>query len=119
MSDSYQIKNQTAPHFLTVQIVGWADVFTRAVYKDIIIDSFRYCRTKKDLWIHAYVIMSNHIHCVLSSESNLSSIVRDFKKFTSKSIFKAIETENESRREWLMMMIFKYHAKFNKRTKEM
>ena len=61
--------------------------------------------------------MSNHIHCILSTVFNLSDIVRDFKKHTSKEIIKTIETEKESRREWLMM-IFEYHAKFNNRVKE-
>jgi len=114
MSDGYQIKNQQALHFLTFQVVGWADVFTRQVYRDIIIDSFNYCRKHKNLKIYAYVIMSNHIHCILSSENNLSDIVRDFKKHTSKQILSEIKLQTESRREWLMM-VFKYHAKFNER----
>jgi putative transposase len=33
---------------------------------------------------------------------NLSDILRDFKKFTSKKIVEAIQTEPESRREWLL-----------------
>ena len=50
------------------------------------------------------------ISTALSTEANLSGIVRDFKRHTSKTIIEAVETQNESRREWLMM-IFKYHAK--------
>lgn len=33
---------------------------------------------------------------------NLSDILRDFKKFSSKAIIKAIEEENESRKDWLI-----------------
>ena len=59
--------------------------------------------------------MSNHIHCIVSANNNLSDVVRDFKKFTSKEILKLVnENTKESRKEWLLM-IFKYHAKFNKR----
>ena len=61
--------------------------------------------------------MSNYIHCILSTDLNLSDIVRDFKKHTSKEIVKTVETENESIREWLLM-IFQYHAKFNNRVNE-
>jgi REP element-mobilizing transposase RayT len=62
--------------------------------------------------------MSNHVHCIVSAENNLSDIVRDFKKFTSKEILKAIGDHiQESRKEWLLM-IFKYHAKFNKRVEK-
>lgn len=116
MSDGYQIKDQNALYFLTFQVVGWADIFTRKAYRDIVIESFKYCRTNKQLKIFSYVIMSNHVHCILSSENNLSEIIRDFKKHTSKSILKEIENQNESRQEWLKM-IFKYHAKYNKRNK--
>jgi len=117
MSESYQIRDQNAVHFLTFQVVGWADIFTRKCYRDILIESFNYCRTHKNLKLHAYVIMSNHVHCILSSENNLSDVVRDYKKYTSKAILKAIKEQPESRREWLMM-IFEYHAKFNKRNKD-
>lgn len=114
MPDSYQIKDQNAVHFLTFQVVGWVDIFTRKSYRDIIIESFNYCRIHKLLKLHAYVIMSNHIHCILSTENNLSDIIRDFKKHTSRAILKEINEQPESRREWLMI-VFKYHAKYNKR----
>ena len=115
MSESYQIRDPQGLYFLTFQVVGWADIFTRKIYRDIIIESFNYCRIHKGLKLHAYVIMSNHVHCILSTtEFNLSDIVRDFKKYTSKAILKSIEGPHESRRAWLML-VFKYHAKFNKR----
>ena len=53
--------------------------------------------------MYAYVIMSNHIHLIIQAEdNNLSDILRDFKKFTSRSILKMIQTESESRREWIL-----------------
>jgi REP element-mobilizing transposase RayT len=60
--------------------------------------------------------VANHVHVIMrSKDGNLSDVVRDFKKYTAKQIFEIIETSNkESRKEWLEM-IFKYHAKFNKR----
>ena len=118
MADAYQIKNQKGLYFLTLQIVGWAVVFTRAVYRDMIIESFKYFRKTKGLKIYAYLIMSNHIHCIVSANDNLSDVIRDLKKFTDKEILKAIgENIQESRKAWLLM-IFKYQAKFNKRVKK-
>ena len=35
MSYAYRISDQEAAHFLTFQIVGWVDVFTRKIYRDI------------------------------------------------------------------------------------
>ena len=44
----------------------------------------------------------------------LSAIIRDFKKYTANQIIKFVETSNsESRRDWLLL-VFRYHAKFNK-----
>ena len=107
MAEAYQIRNQQGLYFLTMQVVGWADIFTRSIYRDIIIESFDYCRKQKCLKIYAYVIMSNHVHCIVSTENNLSDIVRDFKKFTSKKILKLVEENiQKSRKAWLMM-IFK------------
>jgi REP element-mobilizing transposase RayT len=99
--------------------VGWADVFSRQIYRDILIESFKYCREHKELEIFAYVVMTNHVHCILRSKNGkLSDLVRDFKKHTSKQIMESIENNaKESRKEWLEM-IFKYYAKFNKRSKD-
>jgi hypothetical protein len=63
VADAYQIKNQKGLYFLTLQVVGWAAIFTRKSYRDIfIIDSFVFCRKSKGLKVYSYVIMSNHVH---------------------------------------------------------
>jgi REP element-mobilizing transposase RayT len=56
--------------------------------------------------------MTNHIHLIVSAKPNfnLSNILRDFKKLTSKSIIESIQFENESRRDW-MLNHFEYAAK--------
>lgn len=104
------------PYFLTFQVVGWADVFSRKVYRDFILENLTSSRNEKGLYLYGYVIMSNHIHLVVQQkDGKLSEWVRDFKKFTSKKLLNLIlENPQESRREWLQM-IFEYHAKFNKR----
>lgn len=109
-ADGYKIRDQSATHFLTFSIMGWIDIFSRQRYRDIIIESFQFCRKNKGLLIGGYVIMSNHIHVIwTASNNNLSDIVRDFKTFTSKAITSSIENEPESRREWLLYM-FRFFA---------
>ncbi|HNR55913.1 MAG TPA: transposase [Flavobacteriales bacterium] len=62
-----------------------------------------YCQTNKGLHVHAWVIMSNHVHAILSTpEADLSDVIRDLKGHTSKAIVKAVQQENESRREWML-----------------
>ena len=106
----YQIRNQYHTHYLTLTIVGWADIFTRKNYKDIIIDSLAYCQKEKGFIIYAYVIMSNHLHLIATakeSSKGLSAILGDFKRHTAKQIIKAIKTQPESRREWLLRAVVK------------
>ena len=117
----YKIHNQKGLYFLTLTTVGWIDVFTRAIYRDIIVDSLKYCRKEKGLVVYAYVIMSNHIHLIAQSESEtqtLSDIIRDFKSFTAKEIRKKVEDvkTGESRRDWLMYL-FSYFASGNQRNR--
>ena len=114
MGEAYQIRDQDQVYFLTFQVVGWADIFSRKVYRDIIIDSFIYCRKNKGMLLYSYVFMTNHVHVVMQRKhGDLSGLVRDFKKFTSKQILKEVKTnQQESRRAWLEM-IFEYHAKYN------
>ncbi|MCH7399865.1 transposase [Belliella sp. DSM 107340] len=119
MGDAFQIRDQEMPYFLTFQVVGWADVFTRKRYRDFILENLTYCRKSKGLYLFGYVIMSNHIHLLVQQkDGRLSDWVRDFKKFTSKKLIKMIlENPDERRKEWLQM-IFEYHGKFNKRNND-
>lgn len=53
--------------------------------------------------------MSNHCHLIMHTEGfNLSDVIRDFKKHTTKKIFEAIENnEAESRKRWLLWLLKK------------
>jgi REP element-mobilizing transposase RayT len=103
MSTGYQIKDQRALHFLTFQIVDWIDIFTRKVYRDILIDSFKYSLENTCFQLFAYVIMSNHVHLIANnSDGKLSENIRDIKKFTSKKIIETMLQISESRETWLL-----------------
>lgn len=95
-------------YFSTSTIVEWSPVFTTDVYFKIIIDSLRYCQINKGLNLIAYVIMPEHIHLVTSNleEVNLSDIMRDFKRFTSKEISTQLERDNKN----FMLEVFKKSA---------
>ena len=118
MPDSYVIKDQYAAYFLTFQVVAWVDLFTRKRYRDIIVDSFNFCVAHKGLKVHAWVVMSNHVHCILSSEEgHLSDTVRDLKRHTAKQILESMHEEHESRREWILYQ-FKRAAREHVRNKD-
>jgi putative transposase len=111
MPTGYQIKDQSSAYFLTFQVVYWVDVFSRAIYRDILIESLKYCQQEKGLEIFAYVIMSNHVHLLARSAcEDLSGTIQDFKKYTSKKIIETIESTDESRKAW-MLRLFLHSAK--------
>lgn len=91
-------------YFVTLTITNWVDLFTRRIYSDFIIDNLAYCQKHKKLNIYAYVLMTNHLHLIANVEDgSLGDVLRDFKTFTSKQLFKLIEGNlSESRREWLL-----------------
>ena len=114
MTTGYHISDQNGVYFLTFQIVDWVDIFTRKIYKDIVIESFKFCIENKGLRLFSYVIMSNHIHLIACANEpfKLSDIIRDFKKYTAKSFLIEINSNTESRRDW-MLKRFEFAAKSN------
>jgi len=91
------------PHFITATVVDWIDVFSRKKYRDCIIDNLQYYIKHRGMIVYGYVIMSNHIHLIIQAkDENLSDILRDFKKYTARTILGKIQTENESRKEWML-----------------
>ena len=116
----FQIRDQYAVHFITSTVVEWIDVFTRKMYADILIDSLKFCQENKGLNIHAWCIMSNHIHLIISTNGikRLYEVIRDFKKYSSFAIIKAIrDNPQESRKNW-MLWIFKKAGEQNERNKD-
>jgi len=119
MSTGYHIANQESVYFVTFQVVEWIDIFSRKVYRDIILESLRYCQKNKGLEIFAFVIMTNHVHLLIrSSIGKLSDTIREFKSFTARQILDdIIDNPQESRKKW-MLNLFEFSAKKNKRSEQ-
>ena len=101
------IKNKISEgnnYFLTMTIINWIDIFTKPVYKHIIVDSLNYCVKEKGLIIYGWCLMTNHLHMIASAENdlNLSDIIRDLKKHTSKAISEEVKNSQDGRKEWLL-----------------
>lgn len=104
MATRYRFGYNYIPHFVTFSVVQWVDALSRPHYKDIIVESLKYCIAGKNLVVHAWVIMNNHVHLIISAKENtkLEDIIRDLKKFTSKRLVEAINDPHESRRSWML-----------------
>ena len=85
MSRKYQIRDQEQFHFVTFTVVRWIDLFIRNEYKDIFVDSVRYCQREKGLLVGAWCMMTSHVNMIIGTDGTmlLQDIIRDFfsKKF--------------------------------------
>lgn len=112
MSRNYKFHNPEGLYFVSFAVVDWLDVFTRNEYKDILIDSLSYCQKHKGMEIFAWCIMTNHVHLVFRSINDLhpSSLLGDFKRFTSKAIVTAIQENPKENRKAFLLEQFKKAA---------
>ena len=85
MGRKYAIRSQEGLHFVTFTVVYWLDIFIRDRYRNVFYESIEYCQKNKGLNVHAYCIMSSHVHLIISANASnkLSEIIRDLKSFTS------------------------------------
>jgi putative transposase len=106
MSRKYKFSDQDKLYFISTAVVNWIDVFTRTEYKDIVIESLKFCQKEKALEVYAYCLMTNHIHLIIGSTGKrMEETLRDMKQFTAKKILKAIEDNSqESKKEWMLWM---------------
>ena len=107
MSRKYKFANSEKLYFISFAVVYWIDVFIRKEYKDIVVDSLKYCQQNKGLEIYGWIIMPSHVHLIIgSNQSKLEDIVRDMKIHTSAQLKKCIAGyKGESRREWMLWLM--------------
>jgi putative transposase len=99
MRSRYRVKEQERAHFVTSTIVDWLPVFHSQPCCDILAGALAYCQREKGLRLHAWVIMENHFHAVVQTETDsLPRIMADLKKFTAGKILSQIATEQKT---WL------------------
>jgi len=116
MSTKYKFSDKESVYFITSTIVDWVDVFTRDVYRDILLESFRFCQKNKGLQIHAWVLMPNHFHmiCSFGGKNDPGMVIKNIKSFTAIKIIDAIiNNDSESRKNW-MLDIFEKNGKTKK-----
>ncbi|WP_027420984.1 REP-associated tyrosine transposase [Crocinitomix catalasitica] len=105
MSRNYKFHNPEAAYFVSFSVIEWLEVFKKNVYKNILLDSLRYCQKEKNMEIYAWCIMTNHVHLIFRSigDEKPEQILGDFKKFTSKKIVRSIiENPAENRKKYLL-----------------
>ncbi len=86
-------------YFVTTTAVKHVHLFKREVIKRIILDSLHHIRTTRGVKLFVFVIMPNHIHIIVqfTDEYLLADMMRDFKKFTARQIYRQFSAEGNNR----------------------
>ena len=121
MSRKYRLGADHHAHFVTFTVLDWIDFFTRDEYRQIFIQSIKYCQEHKGLEVYGYCIMPSHVHLILRAKDKekLEDVIRDLKRHTSKSYHKLLEDATinwESRRRWLLWLM-KHAGSYNTNNK--
>jgi hypothetical protein len=73
------------------------DVFTRGIYRDILLDSFRFCQKNQKLQLYAWVLMpklrltvGRALICSFINNANPGMVIKNIKSFTAIKIIDAI-----------------------------
>ncbi len=108
MSLKYKFFDKTDLYFVTYTVINWMDVFTSDIYRNVLLDSWNYCIKNKGLKIHAWCIMTNHVHMIISSDGEeLSNIMRDMKSFTSTTLKRIIADNPQESKKIRMLKMMK------------
>ena len=88
MRSRYKVTEESNTYFITTSIQQWVPLLFNETLFQIILDSLKYCQANKELRVHGYVIMINHVHAIISHENynEIPNIARDFKRHTATQI---------------------------------
>ena len=83
-------------YFFTASILKWIPLLESDKRKEVIINSLGFLVKNKRCKVYGFVIMPNHIHLIWqpTQDHNLSSIQRDFLKFTGQQILFNLKDRN-------------------------
>lgn len=103
-SSNKPIPPQDYCYFLTFNVVDRIDVFVRSSYKQIVVNALNHFVDTQGLIIYSWCLMNSHIHLMVKTRegNGPAYFERDFKKFTTPLLLKAIEVEMDPRRHWMM-----------------
>ncbi|MEO7310465.1 MAG: hypothetical protein ABIX01_08715 [Chitinophagaceae bacterium] len=66
MRRKYKFRDSNKMYFISFAPVNWIDVFTGNEYREILLDSWKYCQQAKGLEIFGWYIMPSHIYMIVS-----------------------------------------------------
>ena len=88
--EKYRLIEGIGVYYITFTVVEWLPVFIDETSCKIVVDSFNFCITNKNLRVVAYVIMPTHLHAVVFDKDfdngRLKETLDDMRKFTGRQL---------------------------------
>jgi putative transposase len=103
-------------YFLTLNVVDRIDVFTRPAYKQVITNALNHFIEIHGVVVYAWCLMSSHLHLLIKTREGYGPawFERDFKKFTTPAVLKALEMEADLRRDWILQRFEEFSKSLKK-----
>lgn len=102
MMDRFRFQDGISTYFVTFTVVDWLPIFVKPALTAIVSESLAFCSENRGLKIHGYVIMPNHLHAIISDETDdnqrLHKTLTEFRSFTGHKI--AILIDNTCPTSW-------------------
>lgn len=91
-------------YLLILETVGLVDVFTKPVYKQIIVHTLNHFIANKELIVYGWCLMTNKLYLLVQNKDTIlqESIRKNFKQFTSEKIIEIIHSEPTEKQSWML-----------------
>ena len=92
--------SDSSMYYITFTCFNWLPLFQLTNAYDTIYKWFGWLQEKKNIQVTGYVIMPNHIHCVLffpKADFSLNTIVSNAKRFAAYEIIKRLKAANQTK----------------------
>lgn len=88
----------------TLETIDTVDIFTKPMYKQLIVHSLNHFIDSKGLIVYGWCLMSNKLYVICQSLENfpLKELRTSFVAFTSEKIVDAIKSDPSNRNMWLL-----------------
>lgn len=99
MATRYKIFQTNEIYFITFTILGWKKIFISDDYYSLVYKWFDYIKEKYDNKINGYVIMPNHIHCLIKTSEKspiIPKLIQNAKRFLAYQIVNKLKDGNQS-----------------------
>jgi putative transposase len=91
--DSWHVTDHL--YFITASIFGWKQLFTGAIYAEIVLNSLSWLRKEQRMFLFAFVLMPSHLHAIVQPVGRpIGELLQNFASFTAHAILQQLRRDD-------------------------